>query len=605
MPYTLNKTNGIILTVVQDGKIDVTSSDLTFVGKNYTGYGQVFNENFVKLLENFANPLPPTKPLIGEVWYDSSNKILKVNNGTSFKSLGFLDNGASRPTVGLNLGDLWWDKAVGALWAWNGNDWTKIGPAITSSVTGAVVPATITGADTLSHLVLESQINNVPISITADAAFGINSTDSLYSNYNTIYRGINLAGTNAAGISASLNNSGSPTGTLLWGTAMSALGMVSTSPTTGLSTFVSAGDYLQRAELSNFSGSLTVNSNDGMLLGIGGVMKLHVTNSTEGNISIVNGNKFNINVLNNGNQYFNIISATTGTGNTGFVNPNPSANISLGNASPGGSFYAVYANSVNASIISVNTLSATLLEGSGAGITSRTIPVGSLATDTFAIVGGTGISVSVPSVALGSSVTINNGGITSIVGTANQIATSQPTGDTVLSLPQNIDLRANVKFQSLSIDVLKTTTTSSVSTVYGTWQLAGGASFQATYADIAERYASDEVYPAGTVLVVGGSQEVTFTTNRADVSVAGIVSSAPAFKLNSAAGTDDTHPYIALKGRVPCKVIGPVKKGDLLVTSATSGFGESMQPTDSPNAAFAKALQDFAGESGIIEVMVI
>jgi len=605
MPYTLNKTNGIILTVVQDGKIDVTSSDLTFVGKNYTGYGQVFNENFVKLLENFANPLPPTKPLIGEVWYDSSNKILKVNIGTSFKSLGFLDNGASRPTTGLNLGDLWWDKAVGALWAWNGNDWTKIGPAITSSVTGAVVPATITGADTLSHLVLESQINNVPISITADAAFGINNTDSIYSNYNTIYRGINLAGTNAAGISASLNNSGSPTGTLLWGTAMSALGMVSTSPTTGLSTFVSAGDYLQRAELSNFSGSLTVNSNDGMLLGIGGVMKLHITNSTEGNISIVNGNKFNINVLNNGNQYFNIISATTGTGNTGFVNPNPSANISLGNASPGGSFYAVYANSVNASTMFVNTLSATLLNGSGAGITSRTIPVGSLTTDTVAITGGTGISVSVPSVALGGSVTINNGGITSIAGTVNQIATSQPTGDAVLSLPQNIDLRANVKFQSLSIDVLKTTTTSSVSTVYGTWQLANGASFQATYADIAERYASDEVYPAGTVLIVGGSQEVTFTTNRADVSVAGIVSSAPAFKLNSAAGTDDTHPYIALKGRVPCKVIGPVKKGDLLVTSATSGFGESMQPTDSPNAAFAKALQDFTGESGIIEVIVI
>ena len=74
MPYTINKTNGVLITVVQDGTINNSSLDITLVGKNYSGYGEAFNENFVKLLENFSNATKPKKPLGGQLWFDSANK---------------------------------------------------------------------------------------------------------------------------------------------------------------------------------------------------------------------------------------------------------------------------------------------------------------------------------------------------------------------------------------------------------------------------------------------------------------------------------------------------------------------------------------------------
>jgi hypothetical protein len=126
----------------------------------------------------------------------------------------------------------------------------------------------------------------------------------------------------------------------------------------------------------------------------------------------------------------------------------------------------------------------------------------------------------------------------------------------------------------------------------------------ATYADLAERYAADANYDVGTVLVIGGTREVTVTNQRANVSVAGIVSQHPAYRMNSAAGTDDTHPYIALKGRVPCKVLGPVKKGDLLVTSSREGYAEPMKKDDPYIAVLAKAITGLDSDEGMIEVLI-
>ena len=127
----------------------------------------------------------------------------------------------------------------------------------------------------------------------------------------------------------------------------------------------------------------------------------------------------------------------------------------------------------------------------------------------------------------------------------------------------------------------------------------------ALYADLAERYASDSCYDVGTVVVIGGTKEVTVTHSHADTAIAGVISQHPAYRMNSAAGPDDTHPYVALRGRVPCKVIGPVKKGALLVTSSYPGYAEAIKPDDNKNAVFAKALQDFSGPKGLVEVIVI
>jgi hypothetical protein len=126
----------------------------------------------------------------------------------------------------------------------------------------------------------------------------------------------------------------------------------------------------------------------------------------------------------------------------------------------------------------------------------------------------------------------------------------------------------------------------------------------AFYADLAERYEADAVYEVGTVLIIGGPKEVTTTDQFADTRVAGIVSTNPAYMMNSDAGTDETHPYIALKGRVPCKVIGPISKGDLLVTSAHPGYACVGQNVFS-GAVIGKALGNQSEGFGVVEVLVV
>ena len=78
MSYRLNKTDGTLLTELIDGKIDNTSTELTFIGKNYQGFGEFINENFIKLLESFANVSAPSKPIKGQLWFDTTNNRLKV-----------------------------------------------------------------------------------------------------------------------------------------------------------------------------------------------------------------------------------------------------------------------------------------------------------------------------------------------------------------------------------------------------------------------------------------------------------------------------------------------------------------------------------------------
>jgi hypothetical protein len=116
-----------------------------------------------------------------------------------------------------------------------------------------------------------------------------------------------------------------------------------------------------------------------------------------------------------------------------------------------------------------------------------------------------------------------------------------------------------------------------------------GVATQARYADLAERYVSDEEYEAGTVVVFGGQQEITVTTQFADTRVAGAVSTNPAYLMNAA----EPGLPIALRGKVPLKVYGPVSKGDCLVTSDRSGYAVSVGRTqDLGPAVFAKSLEN-------------
>ena len=92
MATTINKTNGSVLSTINDGAIDAATTDLTLIGKLYRNYGELVNENFVKLLENFSNTSSPTTPILGQLWYDSTNKSIKVYRSTGFVPLAVLSS---------------------------------------------------------------------------------------------------------------------------------------------------------------------------------------------------------------------------------------------------------------------------------------------------------------------------------------------------------------------------------------------------------------------------------------------------------------------------------------------------------------------------------
>lgn len=137
-----------------------------------------------------------------------------------------------------------------------------------------------------------------------------------------------------------------------------------------------------------------------------------------------------------------------------------------------------------------------------------------------------------------------------------------------------------------------------------------GQATSCLYADLAERFASDMDCDVGSVVIFGGEAEITQSLSCSDTRVAGVISTAPALMMNRDAGSDKTHPYVALRGRVPCKVTGKIQKGDLLVTSDTPGHAKAAYYIkDNSHAVFAKALEDynpkFSGATSVITVVVI
>ena len=129
MSYRLNKTNGDLIIELADGQIDNTSTDITLVGRNYKGFGEFINENFIKIVENFANTNAPDAPLVGQLWYDTSQEKVKVYNGTDFRPAGAPILSPTRPS--LAAGDLWIDNRNRKLYFYDGNtdnELTLVGP---------------------------------------------------------------------------------------------------------------------------------------------------------------------------------------------------------------------------------------------------------------------------------------------------------------------------------------------------------------------------------------------------------------------------------------------------------------------------------------------
>lgn len=203
---------------------------------------------------------------------------------------------------------------------------------------------------------------------------------------------------------------------------------------------------------------------------------------------------------------------------------------------------------------------------------------------------------------------VNGGEITSTQATFNllntttstiifgNVATSMEIGSTAGLIEAQNDLTV---LGVLTTTEITTGAAATAGTIEGTWTLTAGSTLQATYADLAECYVSDEDYEPGTVLEFGGEYEVTIAEDET-TRVAGVVSSNPAYIMNS--NLHGEHVVaLALAGRVPCKVRGNIRKGDMMI-SAGNGYA---RPTHSPKMGtiIGKSLEDFNGE-GIIEIVV-
>ena len=107
MAYIVNKYDGTLITTVEDGTIDQTT-DIRFIGRNYAGYGEIQNENFLHLLENFSGATSPSKAVSGQVWFDNATSKLKFYDGTKWRTTGGAEVDTAAPS-GLTTGDFWWD----------------------------------------------------------------------------------------------------------------------------------------------------------------------------------------------------------------------------------------------------------------------------------------------------------------------------------------------------------------------------------------------------------------------------------------------------------------------------------------------------------------
>lgn len=131
--YIINKTDGNVIATINDGATN-NSTSLTLVGRNYVGYGELLQENLVKILENFAKNTAPSNPLIGQLWFDTSLNVLKVyTNNAAFKTIA-MSSASSVPPTNPIVGNFWYDINNNNLKIYNGSSWTIIGPKLGSNV---------------------------------------------------------------------------------------------------------------------------------------------------------------------------------------------------------------------------------------------------------------------------------------------------------------------------------------------------------------------------------------------------------------------------------------------------------------------------------------
>lgn len=193
MAYTINKFNGEPLVVLQDGSIDVSTS-LQLVGRSYVGYGEIQNENFVFLMENFANNNPPARPIKGQTWFDTTSNLLNLYDGEKWAVLGSAQLSATAPED-PPVGYLWLETPANVLYVWNGASWSFIGPEKTPGFGDTRAKSqTLVDTDGIENPVILLTVNNTVVAICSSRTFTINPTNSI-TGFTNITAGVTLSET--------------------------------------------------------------------------------------------------------------------------------------------------------------------------------------------------------------------------------------------------------------------------------------------------------------------------------------------------------------------------------------------------------------------------
>jgi len=494
MAYTVNKTNSSSSPnqyTVQDGVVN-TQTDLSFIGKGYAGYGEVIAENFLHLLENFSNTSAPTKPIEGQLWWDSTNSKLQVYNGTAFQTAGGSAPYQSDAPANLAAGDIWIDSGTGQMFYYSGTSSVLVGPPSATGTTSGFTFDTILDSGDASQNISKLFNDGNLIAIVSEDEF---TPKSALSGFATIKKGITLTTAIAD--------------TKFQGTATDADALGG----------VAAANYLRSNANDTTSGTISIANDGGLVVGTDSDLTLTV-DATGGIISNTTTNTDISFKVNDGGVTTTVMTIDGSESSVGIGTTTPSTKLEISGTTTSTAFAGPLTGNVTGNLTSsgANTMGTLTMAGT---VTSKAI-----APDTDA---------------------------------SYDIGTSSKGYNTVHALATS-----------------------------------------AQYADLAEVYESDSEYEVGTVVIFGGDKEITMSMMGDDPRVAGVISGSPAHLMNS---KSEGQP-VALQGKVPCKVVGHISKGDMLVTHpqhpgvARKGIDPAM------GTVIGKALEDYnSTEIGTINIV--
>ena len=342
--YTETTNPSKIPITVQDQSLN-TQTSLTFVGKNYAGYGPVIATDFLHLLENFAAPNSPANPVQGQLWYDNGTNLLKIYDGAgSWNPAGSVKKASTAPAVvSSTAGDLWVDTTNSQLYLFSGSNWLLIGPQFSAGTLTGPQVETIVDTNNASHNVISMYSNNFRISIISKDTFTPKAT---ITGFSTINEGVNLStvnSTNASNPTRFYGTSTSSDALLIAGTAVLANNFLRSDVTTPTSVPMSIRN----------DGGVNVGSNLSFNFGTSGTTGVIYNNSSGSSIDLK---------LNNSGTPVTVLHIT------------PTGRVGVNNTSPVNALDVVGGINVSAGLVDTGTTDSTTL-GTASIVTSGGLSV--------------------------------------------------------------------------------------------------------------------------------------------------------------------------------------------------------------------------------------